>query len=172
MAHLEQQQFCEKVKELFPDHFKNVNVLDVGSLDINGNCRDLFTDSNYIGLDIAPGKNVDVVGYVHNFAPSIKFDTILSCEMLEHDMYATLSVLTMIHLLRPGGLLLITAATTGREPHGTTQHSPGDSPFTNGFYENVSVKKLVLCLDNFQDFVGFDVNINDHHDIQFWGVKK
>ena len=44
MAHERQQEFCKKVKDIFPEYFKGVNVCDVGSLDINGNNHYLFED--------------------------------------------------------------------------------------------------------------------------------
>ena len=37
MSHKEQQDFFESVKNKFPQHFTDVRVLDIGSLDINGN---------------------------------------------------------------------------------------------------------------------------------------
>ena len=40
MAHKEQVEFCNKVKDLFPNYFNNVKVLDVGSFDCNGNDRE------------------------------------------------------------------------------------------------------------------------------------
>ena len=49
MAHLNQQKFCKKVKEIFPNYFKNVSVCDIGSLDINGSNHYLFEDYEYIG---------------------------------------------------------------------------------------------------------------------------
>ena len=36
-------------------------VVDLGSFDINGTYKDLFSEHNYIGVDIRKGKNVDVV---------------------------------------------------------------------------------------------------------------
>lgn len=89
MAHPQQKEFCLKVKSLFPECFDNVNVLDVGSLDINGNNQYLFTNANYLGLDIGPGPNVDIIKPVHIFAYQLQyheyFDVIISTEMLEHD---------------------------------------------------------------------------------------
>jgi len=39
------------------------SVLDVGSMDVNGNYRGLVEGMgwSYVGLDLAPGKNVDIV---------------------------------------------------------------------------------------------------------------
>jgi hypothetical protein len=43
MAHPEQQKFFEQLKVLFPDHFSGkINVLEIGSQDINGTVRDFF----------------------------------------------------------------------------------------------------------------------------------
>ena len=39
MAHKEQRDFCFRVKNIYPDFFKNKKVLDIGSLDVNGNSK-------------------------------------------------------------------------------------------------------------------------------------
>ena len=44
MAHPQQVSFLNLVKQKFPEKFKNCNVVDIGSLDINGNTRFLFED--------------------------------------------------------------------------------------------------------------------------------
>ena len=49
MAHPVQIVWCEKIKEDFPEYFRNKRVLDVGALDYNGNNRYLFEDCEYIG---------------------------------------------------------------------------------------------------------------------------
>lgn len=61
MAHVEQQNYLTSIKNRFPAFFMGVNVLDIGSLDINGNNRYLFTDYTYTGIDIGEGANVDIV---------------------------------------------------------------------------------------------------------------
>ena len=37
MAHKEQKDYLDKIKLKFPQAFKNVKVLDIGSFDVNGN---------------------------------------------------------------------------------------------------------------------------------------
>ena len=64
MAHREQVEFCNKVKDLFPNHFHKVKVLDVGSFDCNGNDRGMFIDSEYIGIDLT------AVSYTHLTLPT------------------------------------------------------------------------------------------------------
>ena len=58
--------------------------LDVGSYDVNGCVRCLFTD--YIGLDMRPGPNVDIVAMASSihFGDDL-FDVVTCLEMLEHD---------------------------------------------------------------------------------------
>ena len=88
MAHKEQINYVNKVKNKFPEYFKNKKVLDIGSLDVNGNNRFLFDNCNYIGLDVGDGNNVDVVCPGHKYdAPSEFFDVIISTEVFEHDLY-------------------------------------------------------------------------------------
>ena len=79
MAHKEQKNYLEKVKKKFPEAFKNNKVLDIGSFDVNGNEEPWFEDCEFIGLDIGPGKGVDVVCPANEYdAPDNSFDTINS----------------------------------------------------------------------------------------------
>jgi len=164
-------EYSKRIKARFPEHFKDAYVLDVGSLDINGNNRYLFENCNCIGLDIVNGKNVDYVEPIHKFKTVTRFNTIICTEMLEHDKYIYLSLKKMIGLLKPGGLLLITAATTGRKEHGTKRFAPSQSPATTDYYRNVELKEFV---DNIkpEDFKEFGIEINNtSNDIYFYGVK-
>ena len=48
MAHLQQRMFCSTVRSRFPEYFKETLVLDVGSLDVNGNNQFLFDRCCYL----------------------------------------------------------------------------------------------------------------------------
>ncbi len=137
MAHKEQIEFCQSIKKQYPAHFKDKNVLDVGSLDINGNNRYLFSGCKYTGVDLGEGRNVDIVCTIHDYNPGFLYDFIISTEMLEHDKHLPLSLMKMVHLVKPGGALLITCATCFRQEHGTVVKYPESSPFTNDYYHNV-----------------------------------
>ena len=50
MAHHAQRLFFTRVKHRFPERFDGCSVLDIGSLDINGNNRYLFNGGTYIGM--------------------------------------------------------------------------------------------------------------------------
>lgn len=169
--HKEQVQYCNWVKHKFPQLFRHRSVLDVGSLDINGNNRGLFTCCNYTGVDIVAGKNVDIVCYIHEYKNKTKYNVVISTEMLEHDIHWEKSIIKMYDLLLPDGLLLITCATTGRKEHGTINHQPKASPGTTNYYHNISLNEF-LSVVGFLDFKKSEAIINPKsNDLYFYGVK-
>lgn len=180
MAHIEQQVFCNSVKELHPSFFSNVFVLDIGALDINGNNKVLFEESHYLGLDVALGRNVDIVSKGHELGlPDETFDTIISTECFEHDQYYPETIKNIYRMLKPGGLFLFTCATTGRPEHGTRRTTPEDAPLLQGFTEWSDYYKN-LTEDDIKDVFGdinqlfskFEFSVNPKTcDLYFWGIK-
>jgi SAM-dependent methyltransferase len=88
----------------------NTSVLDVGSLDVNGNPRHLFTGA-YLGVDMRPGSAVDKVLNAHDLASGLgahQFDTVLCLEMLEHDTAPWISMDEMRFVIKHGGYLIAT----------------------------------------------------------------
>lgn len=185
MAHTEQIEFCTSVKSLYPEMFKNKRVLDIGSLDINGNNRYLFEDCEYIGIDIGAGKNVDVVCRGHEYKSDEKFDVIISTECFEHDKYYTETLQNAYNLLKNGGLLLFSCAAPGRPEHGTTRTSPKDSPFTTDYYKNLSEEDIsdvfyeegtdesanLFIGDLFTEYK-FQTRTGFPQDLYFYGIKR
>lgn len=175
MAHPAQKKFCKLVRSKYKSWFKRINVIDIGSLNINGCNRPLFYKSNYVGVDIVKGKNVDVVSLGHLYLDMITWkgytiDTIISTEALEHDSSYKLTLQSMYNSLKQGGLLLITCAGDGRKEHGTTNSFPGDSPMTNDYYCNISNDMFfeILKPDMFSVYHLEQINT----DLQFYGIKK
>lgn len=135
MAHPQQQRFVAAIKAAFPACFVGGRVLEVGSLDINGTVRPHFAAAQYIGIDVGPGFGVDVVCQGQDYAePDGSFDVVLSCEVMEHNPYWRETFANMLRLCRPGGLVLMTCATTGRREHGTRRTSPKDAPLIEWDY--------------------------------------
>ena len=173
MAHKEQVEFCSSVKAKFPKKFKNVTVCDIGSLDINGNNRYLFENYKYVGVDICPGRNVDVLSRGHLFNPGIQFDVMITSECLEHDEYWFETLNHIVYkLLKPGGIFIMTCATDGRHEHGTTRTSPQDSPATTDYYMNINEGHVREAI-NMREFSEYDFSVNNiTHDLYFYGIKK
>ena len=168
--HRECKKYCQSVAQRFPEKFTGKTVLDCGSLDINGNNRYLFTNCNYTGIDICKGPNVDIVTSVSHFHPPHPFDVVISTEMLEHDRHLSLSLPAMFDLLRPGGLLLLTAAGIDRKEHGTFNFDPQSSPATNDYYSPVLASHLTYFL-NLEKFSWYELSYFNT-DIRFSGIKR
>ena len=156
MAHPTQQRYCEEIRDKFSNFFKNKKVLDIGSLDVNGNNKYLFTDCDYIGLDVADGPNVDIVSVAHEYkAPNESFDVVMSTNALEHDIHYPKTLRRMVELVKHGGLLFFTAAHKLKE-HGTQKRAPGSSNTSKMdkewayYYMNMNPQhiKKVLNLDS------------------------
>src|SRR5574344_883089 len=118
MAHREQIDFCEKMRDRFPLHFQNKKVLDIGSLNVNGTNKYLFTNCEYQGLDLMEGDNVDIVSNAKDYdCPDNYYDTIISTEVFEHDMYYPETIQNIMRILKHGGCFIFTCASGEREEH-------------------------------------------------------
>jgi SAM-dependent methyltransferase len=152
MAHPEQAEFFSSVRAHYPAAFDGARVLEVGSLDINGSVRELFSNCRYTGADLQLGPGVDLAcqGQLLEF-PSGHFDTTISAECLEHNPFWRDIVANMLRMTRPGGLLLISCATTGRFEHGTARTNPDASPFTSAekweHYQNLTLADIEASLN-------------------------
>ena len=184
MAHKAQQDFFLSVRDKLPEYFTDVRVLDIGSLDINGNTRHFLKQPYYyIGLDLDKGSNVDVVCPAHLYDCGFQFDLIMSGECFEHDMFYPKSIKNLIRLLKPGGLFVFTCASTGRPEHGTLRTSPENAPFLEkygeewcSYYKNLTendIREVINIEETFSSFY-FQESFSGYigNDLYFWGIKK
>ena len=167
--HKSQTDFCKRVAAQFPSYFRLCQVLDVGSLNVNGTNRYLFDQCTYCGIDLGPGDNVDVVSPVHQWITDLRFRTIISTECFEHDRHWEWSIDAIIKLLEPKGLFLFTCASEGRAEHGTKRTDIYASPFTGDYYQNLTISDMLGFTPNFQRFE-FDNSVPG--DLYFWGIKR
>jgi len=98
----------------------NLIILDLGSQDINGSYKALFSSPGwkYFGLDISPGKNVDMVipdVYSWENIHSDCADVFISGQTFEHIEFIWLTMAEMFRVLKPGGLCCIIAPSGGVE---------------------------------------------------------
>lgn len=96
----------------------SADVLELGSLDVNGTVRDLFTGT-YHGVDIVEGPGVDTVASAHDI--DTEADVVLCLEMLEHDANPNATFATIARCLTADGTAIITTRSAGF-PH----HHPPD----------------------------------------------
>lgn len=95
-------------------HVPSVNgpVLEVGSKDYGSTSsfRGVYTDSEYVGVDMAPGKGVDaVVDLVEGIGPlpAAHFELAICCSVMEHVRRPWVFAENLARLVRPGGRIYV-----------------------------------------------------------------
>jgi SAM-dependent methyltransferase len=160
MAHVQQLCFIETLAHHLSPDYAGLNILDIGSYNVNGSIRNFFPHSAYCGADLTEGPGVDVVADGHLLAHAdATYDLTLSCECFEHNPYWLETFLNMYRMTRPGGIVAFSCATRGRLEHGTRRTSPASSPGTQDvgwdYYLNLEEK-------DFRRRVAFDELFADH----------
>lgn len=139
--HWQALQFVQNIKGLFGELFVDRLVLEIGSSSVNGSVRQLFDTESYVGVDLAAGPGVDVIGSGHEFESEERFDICISCECFEHNPYYLETVNNMIAHSSEESLVIFTCATEGRPEHGTARTDPNLSPGTSSlgwnYYKNL-----------------------------------
>lgn len=180
--HDEATHFLKYVASVSKAHFtRGKVVLDVGSYDYNGSNGDLFDSSCIVhGNDVFPGHNVDLVYKTADlpfFEPT--FDTIVSSNCFQHDPEFKESLRKLTQILRPGGILAFTCATTGKPEHGTKRNKPEMSLGTRAglskwkdYYKTLTFEDIKdsLNLAGFQTYAVFQNTASK--DLFFVGLKK
>ncbi len=178
MAHAEQSAFFSQLKRLYPQYFTEVKVCEIGSLDINGSIRSLFSGCAYTGFDVGAGPGVDVVmqgQWVDR--PTGHFDAMVSAECFEHNPFWVETFANMLRMTRPGGLVAFSCASTGRPEHGTANTSPNLSPLTHAkgwdYYRNLDADDFMTTfhLQGWFDYFHF-LYCPRMFDLYFYGFRK
>jgi len=175
MAHLEQRIWFQKIRTHHPDWFNNVSVLEIGSLNINGTIRDLYTNTTqYVGVDVGPGPGVDLVapGETLDYEDN-SFDIAVSAECFEHNPQWIATFANMHRMASTA--VLMTCASDGRPEHGTHNSHPDNSPHTLewNYYRNLNRSDFYREFDLDKMFTAYEFEYNPRsHDLYFWGVKK
>lgn len=178
--HIQAKLFLEYIASILPMSFKGIKVLDVGSGDINGNNKYLFTDCEYFGNDVVANHNVTHVSKTSNLPfEDGTFDTIISSECFEHDPEYKTSWVKIYNMLKSGGLFVFTCASTGRPEHGTRRTTPRDSFGTLGgledmqdYYKNLTHIDLNKVLPLNKCFSVWNTYYESKHkDLFFVGIK-
>lgn len=97
-----------------------LEILDLGSCDVNGTYKSLFDVPSwrYIGADMSQGINVDIVlsdPYNWREIESSSIDVLISGQAFEHIEFFWLTMLEIARVLKAGGLCCIIAPSAGFE---------------------------------------------------------
>jgi glycosyltransferase involved in cell wall biosynthesis len=131
----------------------NRDVLEVGSLDVNGSVRPMVESRgprSYLGVDVVDGPGVDRIcdakELLAAFGPDA-FDVVISTEMLEHVDDWQRAVAAMVGVLRPGGILVVTTRSPGFAYHHPPDRWRYTQPAMAEITERVGLELLVLMDD-------------------------
>lgn len=109
MALLSEYAQKKKLEYFFGQIDKNAKILEVGCADgWVGRYAKQHGFNNFVGLDILPTANADIVGDVNKWKSlglkASSFDAIIAFEVIEHGDFAK----SLNDLLKPGGKLFVT----------------------------------------------------------------
>lgn len=150
--HQAARDFVERITRSM--NFTDLRILEIGSRNVNGTIRPLFAgNSEYIGIDRQAGPGVDIVSDLRDFTGT-DFDVVISMEAMEHDPRPECFIEGAERFLKPGGMLILTAAAPGRQPHNCSG-SPWDGIEP---YNNISPESLGKWL------AGWQVIILEHNE--------
>jgi hypothetical protein len=147
MGYKNHELFIEQHKTLFRGPFLEIGAKDYGS---TVNLRDRFPGEAYVGIDMEEGKGVDAVLDLTKPFEEIdaalggqRFGSIFCLSVLEHCAQPFIMASNITRLLRPGGLVYVSA------PYAWKFHG---YPSDYWRFTHEGVKKLFPDLD-------FDMNI-------------
>lgn len=167
-ARSEQRFFLGLVKRNLPDYFRNRQVLEIGRSGEPPATLEWFEQCRVTAPAAAAGK-ADAEGPESYTASAESFDTIVSCETLEHLPHWRDVFDNALRMLKRDGLLLVSCAGLGRRQH-ETRRFPATGGSSSDYYRNLGP----------EDFAGFDFDrqfafwcfLEDRvaHDLTFVGI--
>jgi SAM-dependent methyltransferase len=108
--HKESYEIMEYFVKKYLDRSKKLEILDIGSYNVNGTYKELFNNSTwkYLGLDMTEGPNVDIVSIsAYDFGIDKKFDVVVSGNCLEHVEAPWKWISELVKVTKKGGLVCI-----------------------------------------------------------------
>lgn len=131
--HDNNRTFLDDLVKKYPDSFRNVKVLELGSGNMGpktdenlhklngrnyGSVRPWFSGCEYIGVDICEGLGVELAMAAKDTKLQENyFDTLISFSLLEHDLEWRLSLGNNLKWLKSGGMIFMCWGAEGNEPH-------------------------------------------------------
>lgn len=122
-----------------------VDVIEIGSRDVNGTVRTLFPHATWMGIDLYEGPAVDVACNALEYTPAKQYDVSVCLEVLEHAKEWRKLVRCLHDWVKPEGRTIITCAGPGREPH---SHVDGQPVRDDEHYENLSTGTLKQAMED------------------------
>jgi len=169
-ARSEQRFFLGLMKRHLPDHFRNRQVLEIGRVGAASATMEWFEQCRMAlpnAQSIQDGRPADPAEVYP--AGGESYDTIVSCETLEHLPQWREAFTNAVRMLKSDGLMVVSCAGLGRRQHETRRYPPASG---EDYYRNLAP----------EDFAGIDLAarfgvwafLEDRivHDLYFVGLGR
>jgi hypothetical protein len=105
---------CQMFYNEYLKDTSGLTVVDFGAYDVNGTLKPIFTNCNYIGIDMCEGPNVDIVcnGNETPFEDN-SVEVVTSSSNFEHDDCFWMTFLEMCRIIKVDGYIYVNAPSTG-----------------------------------------------------------
>lgn len=143
------EQAFDYVKKTVKKYGPFKSVLDIGGRNVNGSPKELFPNASYLTLDIVPGHEVDIVADAADWTPDQKFDCVITTETFEHTPRVEEIIQNIARMLKPGGRVIITCASSPRMPHSGID---GGRLHADEYYSNVEPESMYAYLEDARFF--------------------
>jgi SAM-dependent methyltransferase len=103
---------CVDFHKTYSDYFpQDCHVVEIGSQNVNGSLRPIFSQNRYTGVDFAQGNGVDIVlTDPYKFPiPDESVDVVVSSSCFEHSEMFWITFLEAMRILKPTGLFYMNA---------------------------------------------------------------
>lgn len=117
--HTSAMKNCEEFRNTYMMSVKDINpdfsVVEIGSQDVNGSLRALWSNVPYTGVDFVNGKGVDLILDDPYTLPleSESCDIVLSSSCFEHSEMFWVLYLEIMRILKPHGLFYLNVPSNG-----------------------------------------------------------
>ena len=147
--------------------YKKFDILEIGSLNINGGIRELLEPlaNMYVGIDMQEGPGVDLVVDAVDYWKYDSFDVVVCNEVFEHTPDYAKIIFNAMTSLREGGIFIATMAGEGRAPHSAIDEEP-IRPWEH--YRNIGEWELNQIMEGYFEHSEVDKLGTD---LRCWGTK-
>lgn len=124
------------VEQIYEFFAPRQRVIEIGCREINGGIRHLFRNTSYLGIDILPGPEVDIVADATSWKPDFRADMVICISVFEHTPWGREIVNNAASWLTDDGVMVLEAA------HIMKPHSPVTGEYYAGepteWYRNIT----------------------------------
>lgn len=157
-ARSEQRFFLGLLKRHLPDYFRHRQVLEITRTGMGATTQEWFENCRVAAPNAGGGSAGGSADGLESFSASGEsFDTVVSCETLEHVPHWRDTFENAMRMLKASGLMFVSCAGYGRRQH-ESQRYPSPAGGDPVYYRNLAP----------EDFAGIDFDAQ----FRFWGFLE